>query len=157
MRQVDDPSEALAGETRRRAMAAFAIADTALLASAWQAFGGAVPATRLRGPEAGLVMLRGRIGGGGAPFNLGEASVTRATVRLPSGEVGHAMVLGRDLERAELAATFDAAFQRAEWRERIAAEIVEPVLAAQAEDDLQRAEETQATRVDFFTVVRGED
>lgn len=157
MRQVDHPGEALAPETRRRAMAAFALADTALLASSWRTIGADQAATRLRGPEAGLVMLRGRIGGGGAPFNLGEASVTRATVRLPSGEVGHAMVLGRDLRRAELAATFDAAFQRREWRARIAAEIVEPVLAAQAEDDLQRAEETQATRVDFFTVVRGED
>ncbi|BDA85641.1 protein phnG [Aureimonas sp. SA4125] len=138
-------------------MAAFAIADTAVLAAGWRAIGGSMRATALRGPEAGLVMLRGRIGGGGAPFNLGEASVTRATVRLGSGEVGHAMVLGRDLARAELAAILDAAFQRPEWRERIGAEIVEPVLAAQAQDDRQRAEETQATRVDFFTVVRGED
>ena len=42
----------------------------------------------LRTAETGLVMLRGRIGGDGAPFNLGEATVTRAAVRLASGEVG---------------------------------------------------------------------
>ena len=35
----------------------------------------------LRGPEAGLVMVRGRTGGGGAPFNLGEMTATRCTVR----------------------------------------------------------------------------
>nr|WP_269812739.1 phosphonate C-P lyase system protein PhnG [Aurantimonas marina] len=65
------------------------------------------PATTLRAPEAGLVMRRGRIGGG-APFNLGEACVARASVRLASGEVGHAMVLGRDTDHARLAAFFDA-------------------------------------------------
>ncbi len=52
-------------------------------------------------------MRRGRIGGG-APFNLGEACVARASVRLASGEVGHAMVLGRDTDHARLAAFFDA-------------------------------------------------
>jgi alpha-D-ribose 1-methylphosphonate 5-triphosphate synthase subunit PhnG len=67
------------------------------------------------------------------------------------------MVLGRDAEKARLAAMFDAGWQRHEWRDRIEAEIVEPALAAQAEADRKRAEETEATRVDFFTMVRGED
>ncbi|MBC7801444.1 MAG: phosphonate C-P lyase system protein PhnG, partial [Gemmatimonadaceae bacterium] len=41
-----------------------------------EAADGRLPAyTRLRGPEAGLVMLQGRAGGTGQPFNLGEASV----------------------------------------------------------------------------------
>ena len=31
----------------------------------------------LREPENGLVMVRGRTGGDGAPFNLGEATVSR--------------------------------------------------------------------------------
>ena len=36
----------------------------------------------LRAAETGLVMLRGRIGGDGDPFNLGEATVTRAAVQI---------------------------------------------------------------------------
>ena len=142
---------------RQRAIGAFAAADVAVLATGWQAIGAGAAVHPVRGPEAGLIMLRGRVGGAGTPFNLGEASVTRATVRLASGEVGHALVLGRDADKARLAATLDAAWQRLDWREAIEAEIVGPVLAAQADDDLQAAEETQATRVDFFTVVRGDD
>ena len=36
----------------------------------------------LRQPETGLVMVRGRIGGTGAKFNLGEVPVTRCALRL---------------------------------------------------------------------------
>ncbi len=67
--------------------------------------------TVLRGPESGLVMVRGRAGGGGAPFNLGEMTVTRCTVRTESGLVGHAYIAGRDERRAELAALADALMQ----------------------------------------------
>ncbi|WP_082137759.1 phosphonate C-P lyase system protein PhnG [Aquamicrobium sp. LC103] len=138
-------------------MSAFAVASPRLLSEAWGRFGDDADVTPVRGPEIGLVMLRGRIGGGGGPFNLGEASVTRATVRLSSGEVGHALVLGRDPQKARLAAMFDAAWQRPDWRERVEVEVVAPSLAAQEEADRKLAEETEATRVDFFTMVRGED
>src|SRR5487761_2763482 len=67
--------------------------------------------TRLRGPEAGLVMVRGRIGGGGSAFNAGEMTVTRCSVRMADGMVGHAYVAGRDERRAELAALCDALLQ----------------------------------------------
>ncbi len=55
----------------------------------------------LREPENGLVMVRGRIGGDGAPFNLGEATVSRAAVRLATGEVGFGYALGRDRRKAQ--------------------------------------------------------
>lgn len=143
---------------RRRAMNAVALAPADLLKSRYAVFAAAAPAAHLvRGPEVGLVMLRGRAGGGGAAFNLGEASVCRATVRLDSGEVGHSMILGRNAETARIAAHLDALWQVDVWRERIEAEIVEPALAVDAEALRCRAEETEATRVDFFTVARGED
>src|SRR3984957_19570049 len=73
---------------------------------------GPLPAwTRVRGPETGLVMVRGRAGGSGSPFNLGEMTVTRCTVRLESGVAGHAYIAGRDERRAELAAVADALLQ----------------------------------------------
>ncbi|MER2535990.1 MAG: phosphonate C-P lyase system protein PhnG [Rhizobiaceae bacterium] len=144
-------------DARRRAMSAFAVAPPALLRDAWEPICGALGIAPVRGPETGLVMLRGRVGGGGAPFNLGEASVTRASVRLSSGEIGHAMILGRDADKAGLAAAFDAAWQNADLRARIEDEVVAPALALEAEAERRRAEETEATRVDFFTMVRGED
>src|SRR5580704_11781109 len=73
---------------------------------------GHLPAwTRVRGPETGLVMVRGRAGGSGSPFNLGEMTVTRCTVRIGSGATGHAYVAGRDERQAELAAVADALLQ----------------------------------------------
>lgn len=144
-------------EARRRAMSAFAVASQALLQAGWSGLGRNVEATAIRGPEIGLVMLRGRIGGGGGPFNLGEASVTRASVKLASGEIGHAMILGRAPEKARLAALLDAAWQRPDWRDRVETEIVTPALAAEAAVERVQGQEAEATRVDFFTMVRGED
>lgn len=111
----------------------------------------------LRGPETGLVSVRGRIGGGGAPFNFGEATVTRATVRLPSGEIGHAYALGRDKEKARLSAIADAVWQNPARRAEVEDKILGPLRAAQVEADATRRAETAATKVDFFTMVRGED
>ncbi len=68
----------------------------------------------LREPENGLVMVRGRIGGDGAPFNLGEATVSRAAVRIASGEVGFGYTLGRDAEKARMIALCDAMVQSTE-------------------------------------------
>ena len=65
----------------------------------------------MRGPETGLVMVRGRAGGSGSPFNLGEMTVTRCTVQLGSGTAGHAYIAGRDERQAELAAVADALLQ----------------------------------------------
>lgn len=145
-------------DERRDAMSAVAGMPAALLAQLYPVLAAtAPPAVPVRGPEVGFVMLRGRAGGGGAAFNLGEASVVRATVKLGSGEVGHAVVLGRDAEHARRAAHLDALWQRPDWRGRVEAEVLRPARAAEAEGALKRAEETEATRVDFFTLVRGED
>lgn len=142
---------------RKRTMDALASCDDAMLARGYAALGDMPEAVPVRGPEVGMVMLRGRIGGGGAPFNIGEATVTRATVRLATGEVGHAMILGQNADKARMCAHLDAVAQRAEWAARVEATVVAPALAATAEDRTRRSEETEATRVDFFTLVRGED
>ena len=145
-------------EARRRALGALACMTSGLMAERYDALSGRLPvAVPVRGPEVGLVMLRGRAGGGGAAFNLGEASVVRATVKLETGEVGHAMILGRETDRARMAAHLDAVWHRPEWRRRIEDDFVAPSLAAEAAEVSRRAEETEATRVDFFTLVRGED
>lgn len=142
---------------RKAAMAALAAAPANLLADLWAASELPDEAEPVRGPESGLVTIRGRIGGGGAPFNVGEATVTRATVRLPTGEVGHAYALGRDREKARLSAIADALWQDPKRRGQVEARLLEPLRARLAEADRRRREETAATKVDFFTMVRGED
>jgi len=140
---------------RQRAMAALAAAPTRALAQIWDAWADKPETQRVRGPETGLVMVRGRTGGGGSPFNLGEATVTRATVRLSTGEIGHSYALGRDGEKAVVAATLDALWQTGA-RQRVMDAVVALEQAA-LEADEQRRAETAATRVNFFTMVRGED
>ncbi|UFZ04251.1 phosphonate C-P lyase system protein PhnG [Bradyrhizobium ontarionense] len=110
----------------------------------------------LRAAENGLVMVRGRIGGDGAPFNLGEATVSRAAVRLASGEVGFGYVLGRDGDKARLIALCDAMIQSPAHRPAIEKEVVAPLQTQMRESRERRAAEAAATRVDFYTMVRGE-
>ena len=110
----------------------------------------------LRGPEQGMIMVRGRIGGGGSPFNLGEATVSRASVKLSSGEVGHGYCLGTDQRKAELIAAFDALAQAKKAQEIISRLLEKVTVRLQSEQTIS-AQQAAATRVDFFTLVRGED
>lgn len=111
----------------------------------------------IRQPENGLVMVRGRIGGDGAPFNLGEASVSRAAVRLASGEVGFGYVLGRDGEKAKLIALCDALIQSVRFKGEVEQAVIAPLRQELAAVRAKQAAETAATRVDFYTLVRGEN
>jgi alpha-D-ribose 1-methylphosphonate 5-triphosphate synthase subunit PhnG len=141
---------------RRAAMTVLAQSDARTLAQALSSVGD-VAFTELRPPESGLVMLRGRIGGDGAPFNVGEATVTRAAVKLSSGETGFSYVLGRDQQKARLAALCDALWQSETHRPHIEDRVLTPLRDAQAERSAQARAQTAATRVDFFTLVRGEN
>lgn len=127
------------------------------LAALWRAAGLPDEATDLRRPEAGLVTVRGRVGGDGGPFNLGEATVTRAAVKLPGGEVGHAYILGRDSAKARICALIDAFWQHAATREQVRRAVVAPLRERLEAEDIRTRAQVAATRVDFFTMVRGED
>lgn len=110
----------------------------------------------LRQPEVGTVMLRGRTGGTGAPFNLGEITVTRASVRLGLGSVGHGHVQGRDKAAARWAAIVDALMQT-DQAGSIQRDVLDPITARLSEKATTRAAKAAATKVEFFTLVRGED
>lgn len=138
-------------------MAVLAASDTeeldALLAAAAK-----LPAYQeLRKPESGLLMLRGRVSGDGAPFNVGEITVTRAAVRLASNETGFGYVLGRDHAKARLVALCDALIQTERYGSVIESRVVAPLRAKQRAARTLAAKRTAATRVEFFTLVRGED
>jgi len=140
---------------RKAAMAVLAHADGADIAARLGAI--EVPAYRsLREAESGLVMVRGRIGGDGAPFNLGEATVSRAAVRLATGEVGFGYTLGRDLDKARMIALCDAMVQSRELAGEVETNVLAPLRGALQARRSRKSAEAAATRVDFYTMVRGE-
>ena len=149
----------LAGEVsgRRAAMAVVAQAATEEIAAGLAALGPTPAYDAVRPAETGLVMVRGRIGGDGAPFNLGEATVTRCAVQLASGEIGFGYVLGGDPDKARLAALCDALWQRADHRAAVERTVLAPLRARQQARLAQSREDTAATKVDFFTLVRGDN
>ncbi|MDB5659899.1 MAG: phnG [Cypionkella sp.] len=110
----------------------------------------------LRAPEIGAVMVRGRIGGTGQPFNLGEMTVTRCALRLGSGTVGHGHVQGRDKAHATRAAVLDALLQT-DQAAALQISVLQPLAEGEAQRRATRAAKAAATRVEFFTLVRGED
>jgi alpha-D-ribose 1-methylphosphonate 5-triphosphate synthase subunit PhnG len=140
---------------RKAAMAVLAHSEASDIARHLEAI--VLPAyENLRQPENGLVMVRGRIGGDGAPFNLGEATVSRAAVRLANGEVGFGYTLGRDHDKARMIALCDALIQTSDYAEAVEAQVLAPLRARMMSERGRRAAETAATRVDFYTLVRGE-
>jgi alpha-D-ribose 1-methylphosphonate 5-triphosphate synthase subunit PhnG len=109
----------------------------------------------LKAPETGSVMVEGRAGGTGARFNLGEATVTRCVVRIEGGAMGHAYALGRDKRKAEIAALLDAMLQR----EPAGGALHDAIARLSLKQTALRAAASRkaaATKVEFFTLVRGE-
>ncbi len=138
---------------RQAWLSTFAIAPHADLIARAAPFD--APAQTLRAPEIGSVMVRGRAGGTGAPFNLGEMTVTRCSVRIGDHD-GHGWVQGRSKPAARAAAILDALLQ-GERASEVEAAVIKPLAeAAQTRRDA-RAKKAEATKVDFFTLVRGED
>jgi alpha-D-ribose 1-methylphosphonate 5-triphosphate synthase subunit PhnG len=142
---------------RRRRMAVLARAGTAELEAAWAAMPDKPGYRWLRPPEIGLAMVQGRAGGEGAPFNLGEVTVTRCALRLVDGTMGVSYVKGRDKRQAELAALFDALLQRPEQGRALDRAVIAPLEAAQDARRREQGRKAKATAVEFFALVRGED
>src|SRR5450432_4115167 len=139
---------------RKAAMTVLAHSDAAGIASRLDVL--ALPDHEiLREPENGLVMVRGRIGGDGAPFNLGEATVSRAAVRLATGEVGfgYTLGLGRDRDKARMIALCDALVQSQQFADTVETSVLAPLRAAMVSQRNRKDAETAATRVDFYTLV----
>ncbi|WP_430225858.1 phosphonate C-P lyase system protein PhnG [Paroceanicella profunda] len=154
MSRNDGPAEQTTA--RQGWMGLLARAGAGDLAALWAEAGLAPRFTWARAPEFGGVMVRGRAGGSGAPFNLGEMTVTRCALTLEGGAVGHACVAGRDREKARIAALCDALMQT-EAADTVRARILAPLEARMQAARQARAAKAAATKVDFFTMVRGDN
>jgi alpha-D-ribose 1-methylphosphonate 5-triphosphate synthase subunit PhnG len=146
---------------RQRWLGVLAKASLAELEAAWGGLRDKPEYRMLRPSETGLVMVRGRIGGDGAPFNFGEMTMTRAAVQLLDGaravsHTGLGYVAGRSRRRAELVAVFDALLQDPARHDAVAGAVVEPLASGQVAAKATQAAKVMASKVDFFTMVRGE-
>ena len=110
--------------------------------------------TIMKKPETGTVMIEGRAGGAGRRFNLGEASVTRCVVKLDN-RLGYAFALGHDRRKALLAAIADALLQGPKGAELHGA-LIAPLAEAQSAQRDVASRKAAATKVEFFTLVRGD-
>ena len=115
----------------------------------------------LRPPEIGLTMVRGRTGGTGQPFNLGEITLTRCVVQLDEtisnrAVSGFGYIAGRSHRQAELAAMCDALLQHPTWSQMIYRQVVTPLAIEAQQRQAKESRQTNATQVNFFTMLRGE-
>lgn len=143
-------------ENRQRWMSVLAHSKPAELLALWQPLNLSPQFERLRAAETGLTQLQGRMGGTGKRFVMGDMTVTRAVIQLDSGIYGYSYVAGRDKAHAELCAVIDALLHVSGMDELLHKTVIAPLAATQQARREQRAREVAASRVDFFTLVRGE-
>ncbi len=143
-----------AAPERKRWLSILAKAPSKEVIAAWDGLAERPEYRALRAPEIGMVLVRGRMGGTGDAFNVGEMTVTRAAVRLDSGETGVGYVAGRDRKHAEIAAAVDAMMQSATLRPAVEGAVVAKLARTQDERRDTAARKAAATKVDFFTMVR---
>ncbi|WP_397606023.1 phosphonate C-P lyase system protein PhnG [Sphingorhabdus sp.] len=110
--------------------------------------------SHVRPTDTGLIMVRGKVGGDGARFNLGELPVTRAALRIGGGQVGIGYVAGRNDDHAELAALADAMVQSPEWSDTLEQGVLKPLARELDTSKQEKGRKAAATKVEFFTMVR---
>jgi alpha-D-ribose 1-methylphosphonate 5-triphosphate synthase subunit PhnG len=157
--------ETTQAQVRSSWMATLAKAPLPLLEERIQTLKGLPDYEFLRSPEIGLTMVRGRAEGTGQPFNLGEMTITRCVVQVSlkpgahseqASIAGFGYVAGRSQRHAELAAVCDALLQHPDWQSKIQTQVIEPLQTAANEKRMTQEAEVESTRVNFFTLLRGE-
>ncbi len=108
----------------------------------------------LKKPEVGLVLVAGRVGAIGDPFGVGEVTVSRCVIEL-DGVTGVGYIRGRNPHHARMIAVIDALLQgeRADIAKRL---VVDPLVERRQQRERSRSAEVNASRVEFFTLVRGD-
>ncbi|MEB7537255.1 phosphonate C-P lyase system protein PhnG [Pantoea anthophila] len=142
---------------RQHWLSVLAHSNAARLEAHWQALNLHPEFTLIRPAEIGMTRLQARMGATGKRFVMGDATVTRAVVQLSDGTLGYSYLLGRDKAHAERCALLDALLQQPETRPLLEEKIITPLAAWREEQRQLRAREIASSKVDFFTLVRGDN
>ena len=105
--------------------------------------------------ETGTLMLEGRAGGSGRRFNAGEATMTRCIIRHEE-TLGFSYALGRDKDKAIIAATLDCLLQNEDQQRYLMEVVISPLAMIQRRKREAESRRAAATKVEFFTMVRGD-
>lgn len=141
---------------RKAWLSLMATCDKERIFSLWQDSQIKVDFGLIRDAEVGAVMVKARQGSNGDAFHFSEMSLTRCSVRLESGEIGHGYHQGRSKKAAKIVALCDALAQTKTYPE-IEKKIFNPLNEARRKRREMIRKRADATKVDFFTLVRGED
>lgn len=157
---MSDPIENIHQNDRQAWLRLFALTETSQLRAVWEGLPNPPETRFLRAPEIGLAMVRGRAGGKGNAFNLGEMSVTRCVVsgidRGTGARLdGVGVVQGRDKDKAELVARLDIAMQDTTLTQEARDTLLATIRTAREIETSAKLAKTAATKVEFFTMERG--
>ena len=141
---------------RQAWMKELALANFAELEILWQQFTNKPEFKYLRATDSGLLQVQGKLGNTGDRFNMGDITITRSSISLANGINGFAFVQGRNKQHADLAAIIDAIMQ-SDLATNAQTALIAPLQAARLERLKTATAATLQTKVDFFTLVRGED
>ena len=142
-------------EKRKSWMSLLATSNQSDLLNLWEQKKIRVNYIWLRTPEIGTIMAQGRMGVTGDKFNIGEVTITRCSLKLNCGTIGHSYVQGRSKKKAEISALCDALMQTKMSKE-INKNIIIPLEKIKKGNKDKILSKAEATKVDFFTLVRGE-
>ena len=143
-------------ESREQWLSYLATADENYLISLWDNLNMKIEYNWLREPEIGSVMVQGKVGATGDNFNVGEVTITRCSLNLDKKIQGHGYVQGRNKYKSKIAALCDALMQT-EKKKIIKRNIIDKLIKYKNNKRNEILSKTEATKVDFFTLVRGED
>ena len=155
-RTMDKRSDQFAVKLRQRWLKILVKSDVDRLESAWRQVPEKPEYRYLRRPETGMIMVQARTGGDGRRFNLGEMTITRCMVKTEAGLIGCGHVRGGDHRHVELVALFDALLQDARYRSILLKSVISELETDQKKQKERISKKSAATKVDFFTMVRGE-
>lgn len=142
---------------RQQWMSTLATADFEQLNQLWKTQSFTPSYQLIRAPEIGLAQVQARMGGTGNRFNVADVTVTRCVVKLTSGVLGYSYLSGRNKPHAELAAVIDGLMQSKRYQQELMLSIIEPLHATRMQKHQRRQQQVASSKVDFFTLVRGED
>lgn len=157
MTQHQTKDQILNRTTRQHWMSVMAKSSAETLIALSDDYVNSHPFETIRAAEVGLTQVRGRMGGTGSQFNVGDMTITRCVVRSPEGHYGHSYIMGRNKDHATRAATLDAMLQDQIHQSLLMEKIIQPLAQDLAIKKVQKADTVAQTKVNFFTLVRGED